>query len=385
MINKLAKIIFSIKAIFFEYHFITRKDHKNFSSFEDQNIPAQITASLIDRKYVLKKKNQIIYLSTSIPYFEWQGHAERSPYYLQRIPVNSKNYSKEFNNNNQCTSGYSVSFISDSEIIYIEIQYKKILSNKSMPISSICGIDVYEDEEWLGCYTPDHIFTNKYNCKIKSKKAGVHKFKIYMPLFSQIQLITIGINKDFHLFSSPTSSNNAPIVVYGSSITQGCACSRPALCYTHQLSRILSCEVYNMGFSGSARGEEEIAQYINTLTISAIILEYDHNVDVKELEKTHYNFYSILRCGHPFIPIIMFSRTSGGLSISVEEEEIRYKIIKKTYIKAKKNNDQNIYLLRGNDFFEHKEFYFVDDRHPNDYGMTLISKKLLKIFLNNIF
>ena len=49
---------------------------------------------------------------------------------------------------------------------------------------------------------------------------------------------------------------------YGTSITQGgCAC-RPGMAYTNILSRQFNVEVINLGFSGSGRGEPEVARTI---------------------------------------------------------------------------------------------------------------------------
>ena len=252
-----------------------------------------------------------------------------------------------------------------------------------MPLQSIAGIDIYEKKDgkrkWLGCYTPKTSFQNKIYCKLEFEEKKEREICIYLPNFSQIQLIEIGMVEDATLYSGKSRIGN-PIAIYGSSVTQGCASSRPALSYANLLAWKTGKEVLNFGFSGSARGEIEIAKYIGTIPLDGIILEYDHNVSVDELKETHYKFYKELRRQQKKTPIILFSRTSGGLSVSSDEERERYCVIKRTFTIARNSGDMNIYLVRGNEFFEEKEIYFVDDRHPNDFGMFKISQNLANVW-----
>ena len=47
---------------------------------------------------------------------------------------------------------------------------------------------------------------------------------------------------------------------YGSSITQGGCASRPGMAYQNIISRHFDCDHINLGFSGSAKGEEANAE-----------------------------------------------------------------------------------------------------------------------------
>ena len=380
MIYQIGKAAFSFSAIIASFSPIVKKDHNAFARKETSNI-TEIEANKLDKKYILKASPFVTFLSTAAPFFTWNGFSNHQTYFQPRIPVNPARYSRAFNFNNRCPAGGSVTFTTDSDFIEIKISIIKLLNSQIIPLYSSAGIDVYEKtaygEHWLGCYAPANELQTSFKCKLLHFHENPHKITIYLPSFSQIQLLQVGIQPDSHLYQPSTFKRR--IAIYGSSITQGCACSRPGLSYSNLLSRRLNCDVYNFGFSGSARGEIEIAQYIASLDLSAIILEYDHNVDISTLKNTHYNFYFALRQNQPHIPIIMLSRTSGGLSISYEEEQTRYDIIQATFNRAKQNGDSNIFLLRGNTFFTDKEKYFVDDRHPNDRGMNVISQKLSEL------
>lgn len=365
--------------------FAIRKDRRAFlvhCNNGNQHI-TQAIINKIPKEYVLSTSKNQVFLSTAFPLFLWEGRSENRAYFLPRISVSPKAYKREFNLNNGCCSGSRFFFTTDSPEIHIRVQLNKIISTRNMPLESLAGLDIFEirddREHWLGCYTPKNILCDSIDCIIDNKYCQKKTYEIYLPLFSQIQLIQIGFDKKAMVYLPEIKRSGLPIAVYGSSITQGCASSRPSLSFINRISRQINREVLNFGFSGSAHGEEELAKYISGLNLSAIILEYDHNASVETLQNTHYKFYSAIRESQKQIPIIMFSRCSGGISITIDEEQQRYHIIERTYELAKERGDTSIYLLHGNDFFENKEDCLADDRHPNDIGMKIISEKLLEV------
>lgn len=92
---------------------------------------------------------------------------------------------------------------------------------------------------------------------------------------------------------------------YGSSITQGGCASRPGADYVSVLSRILNVDVVNLGFSGSARGERTMAEYLSALDCSVFVMDYDHNAtDATELGKNAQRFFRYFPLGK--------ARNSGG-------------------------------------------------------------------------
>ncbi|MBQ7919166.1 MAG: hypothetical protein IJ324_04380 [Lachnospiraceae bacterium] len=72
----------------------------------------------------------------------------------------------------------------------------------------------------------------------------------------------------------------------------------------------MDADFYNFGFSGSARGEMEFAEYIAALPeIGLFVYDYDHNAPTSgHLEQTHERFFQRVRQAHPDVPIIMLSR-----------------------------------------------------------------------------
>lgn len=129
-------------------------------------------------------------------------------------------------------------------------------------------------------------------------------------------------------------------------------------------------------------GEENMAEYISGLDMSALVLDYDHNSpDEKHLLKTHKKFFNIVRAKNPGLPIIIASAIPCTLW-SDEFCKTRKKIIFDTYLSAVNAGDKNVYFLDGEKFFT-EEIPFdectVDGIHPNDTGMHLMANGFMSV------
>ena len=61
------------------------------------------------------------------------------------------------------------------------------------------------------------------------------------------------------------------------------------------ISRRLDCDYINLGFSGYARWERILAEYIGGLAMKAFVYDYDHNAPTLEhLEKTHQPMFEVI-------------------------------------------------------------------------------------------
>ena len=117
----------------------------------------------------------------------------------------------------------------------------------------------------------------------------MREYTLNLPLFNEIYELYIGVEKGSSLVSHNDYRIEKPVVFYGSSITQGVEASRPGTSYESVISRNIDCDYINLGFAGCAKGEEEIAEYISEIDMSAFIMDYDHNApDSEHLKKTHY-------------------------------------------------------------------------------------------------
>jgi hypothetical protein len=302
----------------------------------------------------------------------------------ERIPEDIvKNFSKGIITNSKFPASKRIIFYTNASEFILEVLYKKRCCFEHMSNKATSGIDIYIQNsnnaiKWEKCISPLNNIQMKV-CETISIGEGIKEVILFLPAFAQIEQINIGLNKLFYLKINERYSKKT-LVIYGSSISQGCAASRPSLSYANILVRKMNMNIINLGFSESAKGEKCFIEYIATLNADIYILEYDHNVSIKDLKITHRRVYEIIRHLNKKCLIIFMTRFSGGISISLEEEEERINIIESTYNFAVINGDKNVELINGRTLFpEDKGDYFVDDRHPNDKGMSLIAEKLYEV------
>ena len=276
--------------------------------------------------------------------------------------------------NSAFLSGYVFYLRATGSSIDFTVTYKtrRVLSNMSPLATS--GIDIYKIENkqfrWIGCYGSEDANSMAYSFSVTNIGKG-DLLGILLPGYATIS----------HLFVRKSSAKvddysdyKGDILFYGSSITQGCASTRPGLCYTNLMMLEYNYKVHNYGFSESAKGEEVIINYISSIHSTVFVLEYDHNASVEELKASHERVYRTVRQKNPNAAIILLSRISGGRSITLEEEEVRSQIIQNTYLTAINEGDKRISYIRGRNLVgNNPSLYLKDDRHPNDDGMKLIA------------
>lgn len=314
--------------------------------------------------------------------------ATKSPLFFDagsRIPNDIKQISVSLRKNAVFSSGKILSFITDSNYLEIYVLYSKIalLSNMSVQIASATDVIIAGENDTVvkTIYATSPLkMTAHERFKITGDRNTI---KIYLPGYATVSKIFIGIESNSNIWANEEHRN--PIVFYGSSITQGCCASSPSKSYASLVAEHFQYPLLNFGFSESAKGELSVISYIASHSASLFVIEYDHNADLSLLQSNHYEVYRTIREKNPTTPIILLSRFSGGLSITLEEEDKRISVIKKTLARANSEGDYKIYFISGKNAILKKDEYFVDDRHPNDRGMRSIADRIIKcIDKNNI-
>lgn len=223
--------------------------------------------------------------------------------------------------------------------------------------------------------------------KLIKKSSSMEDVTIYFPRNEIVEDIEI-VFSDNAVIEPPTPYRNIkPVLYYGSSITEGGHAANPFNAYNSVLSARLNVDYYNMGFSSSAKGELELADYFNTIDMSVFVYDYDHNSpDVEHLRATHEPFFKRIREKNPDLPIIMMTRPKVKYT---EEEKKRREVVRATYENALKNGDKNVYFIDGETYYGDIERFrcTLDNIHPNDIGMLKMAEVIepvLKSILDDI-
>ena len=160
----------------------------------------------------------------------------------------------------------------------------------------------------------------------------------------------------------------------------GTAASRPGYIYPAIISRELDLDFRNIGFSGQAKGERVLGEWMATLPMSVFVCDYDHNAPSAEhLEATHYPLYEIIREKNPDVPYIMVTRPDYW-TLPTQQEGIlkRRDVIMSSYLKARAAGDKNVYFIDGMSFnvAPHQYEMSVDGVHPNDFGFVRMADSI---------
>lgn len=276
------------------------------------------------------------------------------------------------------TAGGRVRFITDSPYVAIKAKMGSICRMSHFALTGGAGFDLYigqngEDVRHIKTFVPPYDMQDGYENVHTFAGPGVREITIHFPLYSEVCELYIGLSESATVSAPTPYRYEKPVVYYGSSITQGGCASRPGMSYQNIISRRLNCDHINLGFSGNAKAEVEIAEYIKGLDMSVFVYDYDHNAPtLRHLQETHERMFRIIREANPELPIVCASRPKVRLSKSDQE---RLEIIKTTYETARSKGDQNIYLIEGCKLMELAGTEgTVDTTHPTDFGFASMAK-----------
>ena len=287
-----------------------------------------------------------------------------------------------------CTSGGTVRFATDSPRIVVRALLKHPMVGGNFSPAGGAGIELA-----VNCGTPEEYL---YPVMIPKRpqlegKAPVERsfsapgpkrmrqFTLFLPLYCGIAELEIGLAPGSRVEAPAPQKVRDPVCFYGSSITQGGCASHPANNYTTMLCRAVDAPQINLGFSGNAWGDEELAKAIAGLKLSAFVLDYDHNAkNVKHLAETHEKFFRIIREAQPELPIIL---VSGPRDPRSANSAARRDVIKATYDKAVAAGDKKVWFVDGLTFFDQvpRKYATVDHVHPNDLGFYEMFRKILPV------
>lgn len=281
------------------------------------------------------------------------------------------------------TAGGRVRFVTDSAYVAIAAKMENIGKMPHFALTGSAGFDMYEKteagEKYVRSFVPPYDIDGGYDSIIKFDTKKTRELTINFPLYSDVTELYIGVEEDCKLLPPSPYKHSTPVVFYGSSITQGGCASRPRNSYQSFISRRLDCDFINLGFSGHAWAEEEIANYIKTLPMSVFVYDYDHNAPtVEHLLNTHEKMFNIIREYNPTLPIIMVSRHD-----SYDFPDERRKVIRQTFENAVSKGDKNVYFIDGRDLIKFaSDNGTVDGTHPNDYGFASMANIIGDVLAN---
>ncbi len=325
--------------------------------------------------------NNIVWQDCRLLTIEGKGWADtESPF--DRLPAKAKGTVRpvvwDLSHN---SAGLLVRFSTNAKSIQVRwTLLKEQLALPHMPATGVSGIDIYaktQNNQWrfVGNGKPSAL-SNQASFKLPPAA----EYTLYFPLYNGTTSLEIGIPKDKNI--SKSIDSNTPrqqVVFYGTSITQGGCASRPGMASTAIIGRTLDVSIINLGFSGNAQMEPEIADLLAELNPSVYVLDCLANMTPEMVSERVEPFVKRLRLAHPKTPILL-AEDANVYNITPTAKGI---VLRSVYKKLKHQGIANLYFLESRNMLGTDSEGTVDGTHPNDLGMmrqaAAFSKSLSQI------
>lgn len=179
-----------------------------------------------------------------------------------------------------------------------------------MPATGVSGLDLYVKADdgrwrWLGIGRPTGKTTTA--TLVSGIPDGSREYLLYLPLYNGVTSVEIGVPEGRSLTKAPArpEGRRKPVVVYGTSITQGGCASRPGMVHTAILGRRFDRPFINLGFSGNGKMEPEMATLLAELDPAVYVLDCLPNMNAQLVTERIEPFVRTLRKSRPETPIVL--------------------------------------------------------------------------------
>jgi len=304
--------------------------------------------------------------------------------YFHRLPFDVAEATSEgVNKLSRESAGGRVRFSTDSPYIALRARYRVVGRSPHLTLISTAGFDLYIDGEFGSRYVREfrmpYDMTDSFEQIVYVEAGKMRSYTLNFPVHSVVESLEIGLKPGAVLEKGYPYRDVKPVAFYGSSIVHGTAATRPGTTYPSVISRELNVDYYNIGFSGQAKGEPVLAEWMATLPMSVFVCDYDYNAPTAEhLQATHYPMYEIIRKKNPDLPYVMITRPNYYTSPNQSDVRRRRDVIMSSYLKARQAGDENVYFVDGMSFFvePHQYDFSVDGTHPNDAGFQRMADSI---------
>ena len=307
--------------------------------------------------------------------FEGQGYGDvAAPF--DRLPARAEGVvRKPVWDLSRQSAGLSVRFTTDAPEIHARWTLTSAnLAMPHMPATGVSGLDLYVKLgdgkwHWLANGRP----SAQTNTAVLARELGgeSREYLVYLPLYNGVSSLEIGVPAGAKL--EPAAARAAkPVVVWGTSITQGGCASRPGMVHTAILARRLERDVINLGFSGNGKMEPEMARFIAEIDAAAYLIDCLPNMTAAEVTERVENVVKILREKRPNAAIILAEdRTYSDaylIKSKRERNESSRKALREAFARMQESKIPNVIYLPGEGQLGADEEGTVDSSHPTDLG-----------------
>ncbi|MDE6308596.1 MAG: SGNH/GDSL hydrolase family protein [Muribaculaceae bacterium] len=286
------------------------------------------------------------------------------------------------------SAGIALRFRSDATDLHAKWRSHKKFNMNHMTATGIRGLDLYlltDDGHWTTASSARPRLNDSTTTVqiIGGMPRQMREYMLYMPLYDGVDSLWVGVDSAAILLPPAVNSprREKPIVWYGTSLLQGGCAARPGMAHTNIIERDLDLEVINLGFSGNAKLDPEIARLMAQADAGLYIIDALPNVKAAEIPGRIDDFYAIIRSAHPDVPIMLvespyfpITRLVPQVMSDIKEKNTR---LREFYDKTVAAGDNNVYYFSGEDLLGDEWEGTVDNYHFTDLGMKTVAQSML--------
>jgi len=274
----------------------------------------------------------------------------------------------------RCSAGCYLEFESDSPELAVRWTVGwDSLARDHMPATGASGLDLYEwgGSRWRWAATgrlgldggrrfETTFFEKRDHC--------LRRFRLYLPLYNSLDQLELGVEHGSEL--RPLGGSRRFVCVYGTSIVQGACASRPGMAYPAIMGRDLAIPVVNLGFSGNAFAEREIAELLAELRPEAFVIDCLPNIQPDGSEEVLRCFLEALARYGCRSPLLFVDFPNSPKASIWPESLIRREKVRRAARNAfdETRGDLPWHWLAGEQLLGDDFEATVDGVHPTDLG-----------------
>ena len=287
----------------------------------------------------------------------------------------------------QDSAGLSVRFSTDAATIRARWSLRKAaLALPHMPATGVSGLDLYVRHQgrwrWLANGRPEK--QSNEQALIEGWTSGRRDYLLYLPLYNGVSSVEIGVPAGAVIErGAPWPPGVRPVVFYGTSILQGGCASRPGMAYPSILARMLDRPAINLGFSGNALSEPEVAGLLAELNPAAYVLDSLPNLSLEQVRQRVEPFIGKLRQAHPATPIVLVENVIYTNSDLVEARRRNWPeknaALRAIFLKLKKAGDRKLFYVPATHLLGDDGEGTVDSTHPTDLGFLRMAETIAPV------
>ena len=209
---------------------------------------------------------------------------------------------------------------------------------------------------------------------VKNMDDSEKEFMLYLPLWSEITNLKIGIDEGATIAATPSPYKHR-VVAYGTSTLHAASPSRPGMAPLARLSRQLGIDFVNFSYSGQGKMEPESAAVLADCQTDAIICYCFGNTTPDQIAERVDGFAASIVKAHPDKAIIFLPPFLNGkyhLDQVKRDRAIKKRLVLDQKMAVLTKRYKNLYYIDIPDACGSDCEASIDNSHPNDLGFDRI-------------